>query len=63
LQEEFNYQLEKQDMKAMFEEWRNDEQLAQKSIGLLSKFKSETSSAAASLCEQLRIVLEPQLSQ
>jgi len=47
----------------MFEEWRSDEELAQRSIGLLSKFKSETSSAAASLCEQLRIVLEPQLSQ
>mmetsp|Transcript_29535 Transcript_29535/g.44961 ORF Transcript_29535/g.44961 Transcript_29535/m.44961 type:complete len:286 (+) Transcript_29535:14061-14918(+) len=32
-------------------------------MALLGKFKNETSSASASLCEQLRIVLEPQLSQ
>ena len=43
----------------MFEEWREDDELCQRSIALLSKFKAETSSAAASLCEQLRIVLEP----
>lgn len=47
----------------MFEEWRTDEEACSKAIALLSKFKAETSSAAASLCEQLRIVLEPQLSQ
>jgi midasin (ATPase involved in ribosome maturation) len=29
---------------------------------LLSKFKQETVQASSSLCEQLRIVLEPQLS-
>ena len=34
-----------------------------RSIALLSRFKAETSQASASLCEQLRIVLEPQLSQ
>lgn len=48
---EFNYAREKQDKKALFEDWRTDEELCQRSIALLGKFKAETSSAAASLCE------------
>ena len=56
---EFDYQAEKMQNKTLFDEWRANDQLCQQSIALLSKFKSETSSAASSLCEQLRIVLEP----
>jgi len=62
-QPDFDYQLEKLEKRAMFDEWRGDLDLCQRSIALLSKFKQETGSASASLCEQLRIVLEPQLSQ
>lgn len=32
---------------------------SKKSLELLSKFKNETSHVSSSLCEQLRIVLEP----
>lgn len=63
LYQEFDYMQEKLEKKALFDEWRSDDELCQQSIALLNKFKSETSSAASSLCEQLRIVLEPQLSQ
>lgn len=59
---EFDYMEEKLEKKALFDEWRSDDELCQQSIALLNKFKSETSPAASSLCEQLRIVLEPQLS-
>lgn len=61
--EDFDYLAAKLATRALYEEWRSDEDGAQDSIALLGKFKAETGSAAASLCEQLRIVLEPQLSQ
>jgi len=61
--EEFDYQKEKLVLRALHEAWRADEDLCQRSIALLNRFKAETGQAASSLCEQLRIVLEPQLSQ
>jgi len=61
--EDFDYQTEKLAMRALHAAWRADEDLCQRSIALLGSFKAETGAAAASLCEQLRIVLEPQLSQ
>lgn len=60
---DYDYLAEKLGLRALYEEWRSDEDVAQESIALLGKFKAETGQAAASLCEQLRIVLEPQLSQ
>uniref|UniRef100_A0A7S3CKX2 VWFA domain-containing protein n=1 Tax=Strombidium rassoulzadegani TaxID=1082188 RepID=A0A7S3CKX2_9SPIT len=54
---------EKQRLRAMMDEWREDELGVEQSLGLLNRFKSETSQFSNSLCEQLRIVLEPQLSQ
>jgi len=60
---DFDYQAEKLTNRALYEQWRADEDVCQRSIALLSRFKAETSQASASLCEQLRIVLEPQLSQ
>lgn len=47
----------------LFDQWRSNPEVAEESIALLSRFKAETGAASASLCEQLRIVLEPQLSQ
>lgn len=61
--EDFDYQEEKLALRALHEAWREDDELCQKSIALLNRFKGETGSASSSLCEQLRIVLEPQLSQ
>jgi len=57
--EDFDYQQEKLILRALHEEWRNDEELCQRSIALLNRFKGETGQASSSLCEQLRIVLEP----
>jgi len=61
--QEFDYNLEKMQVRTLFEEWRSNEEGAQVAMELLSRFKAETSESSASLCEQLRIVLEPQLSQ
>lgn len=47
----------------MYEEWRTDEGKTSEAVNLLNNFKAVTSDSSASLCEQLRIVLEPQLSQ
>ena len=58
-QEDFDYQASKLATRALFDLWRQDEEASQASIALLSRFKSETGAASASLCEQLRIVLEP----
>lgn len=49
--EEFDYQAEKLAIRALYEVWRGDEELCQKSIALLGSFKGETSPASASLCE------------
>jgi hypothetical protein len=59
LHDEYDYKTEKLKIREMFELWRQNEEESQRSIELLGKFKGETSSTAASLCEQLRIVLEP----
>ena len=59
----FDYFQEKLVLRAFYENWRTNFDESQSAIALLSKFKSQTSAASASLCEQLRIVLEPQLSQ
>ena len=59
LLEDFDYQAEKLALRALHEVWRADEDVCQRSIALLGRFKAETSQASASLCEQLRIVLEP----
>lgn len=61
--QEFDYNQARASIRALFEEWRSDEQRTQEAMNLLSRFKAETSESSASLCEQLRIVLEPQLSQ
>lgn len=61
--QEFDYNLAKASIRALFEEWKADEKRSMQAIDLLSRFKAETSESSASLCEQLRIVLEPQLSQ
>ena len=62
-QDDFDYQSQKAATRLLFDLWRSDAEVAQESIALLSRFKAETGAASASLCEQLRIVLEPQLSQ
>ena len=56
---DFDYQEEKLVLRALHEAWRADEELCQRSIALLNRFKAETGQASAGLCEQLRIVLEP----
>ena len=56
---EFDYLDEKMQILEKLEAWQENEELCQQSIDLLGRFKSETSAASASLCEQLRIVLEP----
>lgn len=50
-------------IRGRFHEWLADEREHAQSLALLSKFKNQTQSASSQLCEQLRIVLEPQLSQ
>lgn len=55
----FDYFQEKLVLRAFYEHWRTNPEESQKAIALLSKFKSQTNAASASLCEQLRIVLEP----
>jgi hypothetical protein len=58
-QEDFDYQASKLATRALYDLWRQDEDASETSIALLSRFKAETGAASASLCEQLRIVLEP----
>ena len=58
-QDDFDYQSQKAATRLLFDQWRSDAEAAQESIALLSRFKAETGAASASLCEQLRIVLEP----
>ena len=59
---DFDYNEAKLLMRNMLETWRSDAEDAKRSVELLSKFKQETCEASAALCEQLRIILEPQLS-
>ena len=47
----------------MFGKWMQDPIIHRNSHQLLSKFKNQTQAVSSSLCEQLRIVLEPTLSQ
>ena len=60
---DFDYHAAKLAMQGMVDLWRSDSVEAKKSVELLSRFKQETCEASAALCEQLRIILEPQLSQ
>ena len=61
--DEFDYLQEKINNRELYDQWKDDEEINQNAIALLSRFKGQTGAASASLCEQLRIVLEPQLSQ
>jgi midasin len=47
----------------MFADWQQNEQLHSQSLKLLMRLKNATQHVTSTLCEQLRIVLEPQLSQ
>ena len=60
--EHFDYVAAKAKLREMFSQWLQDPQSHNDSLKLLSKFKQQTANSASSLCEQLRIVLEPQLS-
>lgn len=60
---DFDYHAARLGMQSMLDLWRSDAAEAKKSVELLSRFKQETCEASAALCEQLRIILEPQLSQ
>jgi midasin (ATPase involved in ribosome maturation) len=56
---EFNYMNEKQMLVVNRAGWQEEQQTVDKALELLNKFKQQTSEYAGSLCEQLRIVLEP----
>lgn len=60
--DQFDYMEQKQAIRTLFAEWLSDEREHDQSLQLLAKFKNQTQSVSSSLCEQLRIVLEPQLS-
>ena len=61
---DFDYTEARRVMQMQLERWRQGPEEEQATaLDMLSRFKQETSEAAGSLCEQLRIVLEPQLSQ
>jgi hypothetical protein len=60
--EPFDLLIQKQKIREMFQEWAMNKDLHRQSLELLAKFKNQTQQVSASLCEQLRIVLEPQLS-
>ena len=60
--EQFDYSQQKQLVRQMFQEWQASATHAQ-SLALLAAFKNQTQQVTSVLCEQLRIVLEPQLSQ
>ena len=49
-------------MRELFGSWMQDSELHRQSLELLNQFKQQTINSSSSLCEQLRIVLEPQLS-
>jgi len=57
--DEFDYLQEKINNRELYDQWKDDEEINQNAIALLSRFKGQTGAASASLCEQLRIVLEP----
>ena len=50
-------------IRELFQEWLSNDAEHRQSLELLAKFKNQTQQVTSSLCEQLRIVLEPQLSQ
>ena len=60
--ERFDYMDQKQLIRNRFHEWLSDEREHSQALKLLGKFKNQTQQVSSSLCEQLRIVLEPQLS-
>ena len=60
--EAFDYGQARAMIRELFQTYHSDPDLISTSQQLLHRFKQETSTSAASLCEQLRIVLEPQLS-
>ena len=57
--EHFDYQEQKASIRTRFHEWLSDEREKSQSLQLLAKFKNQTQAVSSSLCEQLRIVLEP----
>lgn len=59
----FDIVAQKQLITQLFEQWSLNSDLHRRSLDLLAKFRHQTQQVSASLCEQLRIVLEPQQSQ
>jgi midasin (ATPase involved in ribosome maturation) len=57
--EQFDYMEQKALIRNRFQEWITDEREHTQALQLLAKFKNQTQSVSSSLCEQLRIVLEP----
>ena len=49
----------RQDMIERYEKWRKDKELVSSSYELLNKFKKTTNHLSISLCEQMRMILEP----
>ena len=49
----------KKDLVQRYEKWRKDKQLVSDSYELLNKFKKTTQHLSISLCEQMRMILEP----
>lgn len=49
----------KKSMLSRYEKWRKDKELVASSYELLNKFKKTTNHLSISLCEQMRMILEP----
>ena len=57
--EKFDYIEQKMVIRELFQKWLSDEAEHRQSLELLTKFKNQTQQVTSTLCEQLRIVLEP----
>jgi len=56
---DFDYLEQKMLIRELFNQFVSDKDSHRQAMDLLGKFKGQTQQVSASLCEQLRIILEP----